>query len=71
MGDGFADPFAPMPGEIAVAQLQRFMPPGAGARRNNGPADGPAHRVHLDFNRRIASAVENFTGVDASDGRQF
>src|SRR5262245_11382350 len=53
---------------MAVAQLDRLVPAGAGPGRDDGPATGAAFKVDFDLNRRVAAAVEHLAGVDADDG---
>ncbi len=52
---------------IAVAQLHRFARSGRGARRNGGPTHGAVLENHINLDRRIAAAVEDFTGDDVDD----
>src|SRR5205814_10105886 len=50
---------------VLVAQLDRLVRPGAGARGHRGPAGGAVVEDHFDFEGGIAAAIEDFAGVDA------
>ena len=54
---------------VAVAQLDRFVGAGGGARGNGGAAEGAGFQGHIDLDGRIAAAVENFARVDVGDHR--
>ena len=53
---------------VAVAQLDRLMRAGGGARRHRGAAHRAVFQHHIDFDRGIAAAVENFAADDVDDG---
>jgi hypothetical protein len=55
------------PALVAVAQLHRLARSGRGARRNGGPAHRAVLENHIDLDRRIPAAVEDFTGDDVDD----
>ena len=65
--DRSQDALAAEPALVAVAQLHGFARSGRGARRNGGPAHGAVLENHIDLDRRIAAAVEDFTGDDVDD----
>ena len=67
VGDSSAYALTAVAARVAVAQLDRLVPPGAGAGRNDSPAASTALAVYLDFHGRIAAAVENLAGQDARD----
>ena len=52
---------------VAVAQLDRLVRAGGGARGHGGAAEGAALQDDVDLDRRVAAAVENFARVDVSD----
>ena len=54
---------------VAVAQLDRLVGAGGGARGHGGAAEGAVSRVDIDLDGRIAAAVENFARVDVGDHR--
>ena len=53
---------------VAVAQFDRLMGAGRGARRHRGAADRAVFQHHIDLDGRIAAAVENFAADDVDDG---
>ena len=53
---------------VAVAQLDRLMRPGRGARRHAGAAARAVFEHDIDLHGRIAAAVENFPADDVDDG---
>jgi hypothetical protein len=53
---------------VAVAQLDRLMGTGGGARRHRRAADRAIFQHHIDFNGGIAPAIENFAANDVDDG---
>ena len=53
---------------VAVAQLDRLMRAGGGARGHRGAADRAVFQHHIDFDRGIAAAIENFAANDVDDG---
>src|SRR5262249_30909239 len=59
---------AAVAGGVAVAQLVRLVPAGAGARRDDGPSEGAALAEDLDLDGRIAAAVEDFAGPEVRNG---
>src|SRR5262249_47429245 len=50
---------------VAVAQLDRLVGAGAGARWHCRAAGGAIFKDNLDFERRIAAAIQYLTGVNA------
>ena len=56
----------------AVAQLDRFVFAGGGARRNGGTGDGAVDQGDLDLDGRVAAGVEDLAGGDLlDDGHGF
>ena len=53
---------------VAVPQFDRLMRAGRGARGHRRAADRAVFQHHIDFNRGIATAIENFTANDVDDG---
>src|SRR3546814_6603751 len=45
---------------VAIAQLDRLVRAGRGARGNRGAAEAAVFQQHIDFDRGIAAAVEDF-----------
>src|SRR5262249_15526701 len=68
VGDGPADAPAAVACRVTVAQLDRLVPAGAGARGDDGPAPGAATATYLYLHGGAAAAVEDFGGVAAGDG---
>src|SRR5262249_53352473 len=68
VGDRAANALAAIASWIAVAQLLGFVFACTGAGRHDGPATSAIMTDDLDFDRRIAPAVEDLSGVDAVDG---
>ena len=69
--DGFdrlAHALAEIASLVAVAQFDRLMRAGGGARRHRGAADRAVFQHHVDFDGGIAAAVENFAADDVDDG---
>ncbi len=64
--DGFGHAFAAK-SRTAVAQLVRFMRTGGCARRNGSPAKSTIFEPHIDFDGRVAAAVEDFPRHDLSN----
>src|SRR6185437_13802216 len=60
--------FAEIAGVIAVAQLDRLMRTGRGTRRHRCPSQRAILQHDIDFDRRIAAAIENFAADDVDDG---
>ena len=52
----------------AVAQFDRLVRAGRGARRHRGAAHGAVFEHDVDFDGRIAAAVQNFASDDVDDG---
>ena len=52
---------------VAVAELDGFVGTGRRARRNRRPPHRTVLQRDIDFNRRIASAVEDLAGVNVDD----
>ena len=53
---------------VAVAQLDRLMRAGGGARRHRRAAHRAVLQHHVDLDGGIAAAVENFAADDVDDG---
>ena len=53
---------------VAVAQLDGFMRTGRSTRRNRRATHRAVFQNDIDFDSRIAAAVENFTADDVDDG---
>ena len=53
---------------VAVAQFDRFVRPGRGARGDRGAAEAAVFEQHVHLHRRIAPAVEDFAAVNVDDG---
>ncbi len=64
--DRLADPLAEI-ALAAVAQLDRLVRPGRGARRHRGAALRPVLEHDIDLDGRIAAAVEDFAADDVDD----
>ena len=56
---------------VAVAQLDRLMRPGRGARRDAGAAARAVFEHDIDLHGRIAAAIENFPADDVDDGGHY
>ena len=65
--DGLGDALAEELGFVAVAQLDRLVRAGRGARRHRGAAHRAVLEHHVDLDRRIAPAVEDLAGDDIDD----
>ena len=66
-GDGLFDALAAI-ALAAIAQFHRLMRAGRSAGRHGGAAEGAILKPDIDFDRRIAAAVENFAAGDVDDG---
>ena len=66
--DGLLDALAKIT-LAAIAQLDRLVRAGGGARRHCSAAKSTVLKMHIDFNRRIAAAVENLTPDNVDNGR--
>ncbi len=53
---------------VAVAQFDRLMGAGGGARGHRGAADRAIFQHHIDFDGGVAAAVEDFAADDVDDG---
>ena len=53
---------------VAVAQFDRLMRAGGGARRHRRAADRAVFQHHIDLDGGIAAAIENFAADDVDDG---
>ena len=53
---------------VAVAQLDRLVRAGRGARRHRGAAERAVLQHDVDLDGRIAAAVEDFAADDVDDG---
>ena len=67
-GDGLLHALAEVAGLVAVAQFDRLMRAGGGARGHGRAADRAVFQHDIDLNRGIAAAVENFAADDVDDG---
>src|SRR3954463_13770594 len=65
--DGLSDTPAAVALAVAVAQLDGFLRAGAGAGRHDCPPLRPAVTPDFDLDRRVAAAVQHFTGVNVGD----
>ena len=54
---------------LAVAELDRLVHAGRGARRHGGPPERSRLEPHVHLERRVASRVEDLPGVDFADRR--
>ena len=54
-------------GLVAVAQFDRLMGAGRGARGHGGAAEGAVLEGHIDLDRGIAARVQDFTGDDVDN----
>src|SRR5207248_1057844 len=68
VGDGAAHALAAVAGGVAIAQLVRLVPAGAGARRHDRPAEDAALAMDLDLDGRITAAIEDFPGAEVRNG---
>ena len=60
-------PLPQVAGLVAVAQLDRFLAAGRGARRHHRAAEAAIAQRDFGFERGIAAGVEDFAGVDLGD----
>ena len=51
----------------AIARFHRFMGAGRGTGRNGGAAESAVLEPHVDFDRGVAAAVQNFAGGNVDD----
>ena len=65
--DRLADALAAPAALVAVAQLDRFVRAGRGARRDRRAAHAAVLQRDIHFDRRIAAAVEDLAGVDVDN----
>ena len=65
--DGLQDALAQIAALVAVPLLNRLVGAGGGARGHGGPAHGAIFQHHIDLDRGIAAAVEDFAGGDVDD----
>ena len=63
-----ADALAAPTALVAVAQLDRLVRAGRSARRNRRAAHAAVVQGHVDFDGRIAAAVEDLAGVNIDNG---
>src|SRR5262249_20270807 len=68
VADRFQDALALVTVLIAVAQLDRFIRPRAGAAGDGRAAEAAIVQNHIDFKSGMAPAVEHLPAVDAADG---
>jgi hypothetical protein len=66
--DRFPHALAAIAALVPVAQLDRLMRAGRGARRHRGAPDRAALQRHIDLDGRVATAVEDLTGGNVDDG---
>ncbi len=64
--DRLLDALAAVAG-AAVAQFDRLVLAGRGARRHRGPGERAVDQGHLDLDRRVAAGVEDLAGSDLLD----
>ena len=55
-------------GVAAVAQLDRLVHPGRGARGNGGATAGARLELDVDLDGRVAARVEDLAAADGDDG---
>ena len=67
VGDRLLHAFAEVKRFVAVAQLPGLVHAGAGAAGHGGRADRAVVQRDIDFDRRIAAAVENLPSVNVND----
>ena len=67
--DRRAHALAAVAARVAVAQLDRLVRAGGGARGHRGAADGAILEAHVDLDGGIAPAVENLATHDVNDHR--
>ena len=67
VGDGLRHALAEVVRLVAVAQLPRFVHAGAGAAGHGGGADRVVVERDIDFDGRIAAAIENLPAVNVND----
>ena len=67
VGDGLLHALAQVVRLVAVAQLPGFVHAGAGAAGHGGRADRVVVERDIDFDGRIAAAIENLPGVNIND----
>ena len=68
-GNRLLHALAEIAGLVAVAQFDRLVRAGRSARRHRGAADRTVFEDDVDFDRRVAAAVQNFT-ADRSEERR-
>ena len=67
VGHSVAHALAQVTGLVAVTQFHGFLGAGRGARRHRGTTERAVLEDDFGFQRGVATAVEDFTGVDAAD----
>ena len=67
VGDGLGDALAQVARLVAVAEFDRLVDAGAGARGDRGAAERAVGQDHVDLDGRVASAVEDLAGADGGD----
>ncbi|MNM85499.1 hypothetical protein D3C81_976200 [compost metagenome] len=65
--DGLAHALAEVTGLVAVTQLHRLLGAGRCAGGNRGATERTVLQGDFGFQRGVATAVEDFTGMDAAD----
>ena len=65
---GLEHALAAVAGLVAVAQFDRFVGAGGGARGHGGAAERAVLQHDFDLDRGIAPAVEDFAGADVENG---
>ena len=68
VGDGVEHALAEVAFLVAVAQFEGFVLAGGGAGGHGGAAERAGGEADIDFNRGIATGVEDFAGGDCCDG---
>ena len=66
--DRLLDALAEVARLVAVAQLDRLVRAGRGARRHRRATHGAILQHDVDLHRRVAAAVEDFAADDVDDG---
>ena len=68
---GFGDPLTKIRAGVAIAELIGLMGSSTGPTWNGGPTKGTICQFNVDFNRRVASAIENLATVNVDNRAHF